>query len=528
MQRNFRSYVLSGNYDAIPVAIAGFFVIQALCAYGGIGVTPDSVVYMSTAQNIHDHGAINDFTNMPVMDFPAFYPIFLSGLAWLTGHTVMQIGPVLNGLLFALLIGVCGWMMNRFTRVSRGYKLILLLFILGSPCLLEVYGYIWSETLYILLSLFFFIGCYRYFQTHRLSWLLCIGVIAGLAGVTRYAGISLAGLGGALMLCDGRLRWGRKKIGHIVLYSFISLAFLALNLYRNYVLTETLAGYREKGLRTLTENLHNYGSVLCDWLPFFNERYGAASLVALLFILFITGIFVYRLARRTGFFSYDTIAISYFVMYTLFILYTATASRFQSLDSRLLSPLFLPWLWGSTIWIPGALQRCPVPWRKGAVALSLIAAVCFLQGEWHEWKENWEGIHYAGIPGFTENTWRDSETMAYVRAHRDSLQQSGTVYSDAFEGLWFLGGGLEAELIPHKDNAEDIRYMLKEDQFTVIWFDDAINEDLIDIDYMRTRKQLVREIHFSDGAIYSFRTPLPADSTTAPPRASPPKAAPPH
>src|ERR1700742_3754715 len=104
MQRNFRSLVLSGNYDAIPVAIVGFFVVQALCAYGGVGISPDSVVYISTAQNIHDHGAINDFTNMPVMDFPAFYPIFLSGLLFLTGHGVPSVGPILDGLLFATVI----------------------------------------------------------------------------------------------------------------------------------------------------------------------------------------------------------------------------------------------------------------------------------------------------------------------------------------------------------------------------------------------------------------------------------------
>src|ERR1700722_3617265 len=136
MTFNLRSLVYSGDYDALPVAIAGFFIIQALCSYGGIGVSPDSVVYISTAQNIHDHGVINDFTNMPVMDFPAFYPIFLGSLLFLTGRSVVTFGPVLDGLLFALLIGVCGWMMNRFSRVSRGYTFILLLFILGSPCLL--------------------------------------------------------------------------------------------------------------------------------------------------------------------------------------------------------------------------------------------------------------------------------------------------------------------------------------------------------------------------------------------------------
>src|SRR6201991_944706 len=109
MKFNLRSIVFSGDYDAVPVAVAGFFVIQALCAYGGIGVSPDSVVYISTAQNIHDHGAINDFTNMPVMDFPAFYPMFLSAVLFLTGHKIQNVGPVLDGLLFATVIGLCGY-----------------------------------------------------------------------------------------------------------------------------------------------------------------------------------------------------------------------------------------------------------------------------------------------------------------------------------------------------------------------------------------------------------------------------------
>src|ERR1700754_2487836 len=191
MKFNLRSIVFSGDYDAVPVAVAGFFVIQALCAYGGIGVSPDSVVYISTAQNIHDHGAINDFTNMPVMDFPAFYPIFLSGIIFLTGKTVLSFGPVLDGLLFGLLIWLCGWMMNRFSTFSRWYKWTILLFIVLSPCLLEIYSMIWSETLFILLSVLFMIVAHRYFQTHSVRWLLVLGLVAALSCVTRYAGVSI-------------------------------------------------------------------------------------------------------------------------------------------------------------------------------------------------------------------------------------------------------------------------------------------------------------------------------------------------
>lgn len=515
MKLNGRSLLLTGDYDAVLVAVAGFFLIQALCAYGGIGISPDSVVYISTAQNVRDHAVVNDFTNMPVMDFPVLYPIFLGGVLKLTGSKVLNFGPVLDGLLFATVIILSGRIMRRFTQVNRLYKLLLLVFIALSPCLLEVYSMIWSETLYLLLTVVFIIAAHHYFQTHTIRALLGMAIVAALACVTRYAGVSLAALGGLLLLCDGRMKWGGRKLGHMALYGAVSLSLLALNLYRNMRLTQTLTGYREPGLTPFSTNIHDFGSVLCDWLPFFNERYQAASVVAVLFILLITGIFVWRLVRRRDFFSFNNLALSYFVVYAGFILATATVSRFQQLDSRLLSPLFLPWLWGSTQWIPAAVDRCRGGWKKVAIVASLAAAGCFIYGELHEFRDNWEGIHYAGIPGYTENSWRQSETMAYVRANKDSLVRSGPVYSDAFEGLWFLAD-VTSDLIPHRDNPEDIRYMMKQDHFTVVWFDDAVNWDLINMDEMRQHKQLVKELHFKDGAIYFFK-----QADTAAPHNSP-------
>ena len=505
MKLKLRQLLLSGDYDAVPAAIAGFILIQLLCSYSGVGVSPDSVVYISTALNIHDHGAINDFSGLPVMDFPVFYPIFLSGVFFLTGGRFIGFAPVLDGLLFATLIGLCGYIMNRFTHATRAYKALLLVFIVLSPCLLEIYSMIWSETLFLLLSVLFIIVAHGYFQTHSLRWLAGMALIAGLSCVTRYAGVSLVALGGLLLVCDGRLRWSLRRFGHWALYGLLALLPLALNILRNFRLTQTLTGYREPGLTSFGANVHDIGSVFSDWLPFFNEHYGASTVVAVVFVLGITGIFLYRLVRHWDFFSYDTLALSYFVVYAGFILATATVSRFQQLDSRLLSPLFLPWLWGSSNWIPGALRRCAARWKKWAVTASLLAAACFIYGEIYDFRDNWEGIHSAGIPGYTESSWRESETIAYVRAHRDSLQKAGLIYSDAFEGLWFLAD-TKADLIPHKDNPDDIRYMMKQDHFTIIWFDDAVNNDLIDVEYMRTRKELVSELHFKDGAIYFFRT----------------------
>ena len=514
MKHSFRSLLSRpGNYDAIPAAIAGYLIIQAFARHGGIGVSPDSVVYISTAANIHNHSVINDFTDMPVMDFPAGYPIFLSGILMLTGRACLEFGPVLNGLLFAGLIWVCGWIMDRFSAPSKWYKWSMLIFIVLSPCLLEIYSMIWSETLFILLSLFFIIACHRYFQRHSTRALVIAAGIAGLACITRYAGVSLVGMGGLLMLCDARLPFRKgsllKKAGHMTLYVLVALAPLALNLYRNRRLTGTFTGYREKGLTSLGENIHDFGSVFCDWLPFFHERYGWATVVGIAFILLITGIFVVRPVKREGFFSYDTIAMSYFIVYTGFILFSATVSRFQQLDSRLLSPLFLPWLWGSTSWIPGALARSPIPCKRVLIVWTIMGAACFFWGEWTTYKLNWNGIRYAGIPGYTEDQWQKSPMMEYIRNNKaDMRTPGGSVYSNAFEGLWLLAD-LQSDLIPHKDIPGDIRDMMKGDHFTVIWFNDSENDDLISIDYIRRYKKLSDQRSFPDGTIYFFTTPPP-------------------
>ena len=128
------------EWDSLLAALAGFLLIYAWTRHGGIGVSPDSVVYMSTASNIRHHGVINDFTATPMMDFPAGYPVFLSFIMLLTGLEPMQFAPVLNGLLFALLIFLSGWIMGKFSSPARWYKLILLSIIVLSPCLLEVYS----------------------------------------------------------------------------------------------------------------------------------------------------------------------------------------------------------------------------------------------------------------------------------------------------------------------------------------------------------------------------------------------------
>jgi hypothetical protein len=494
-----------GNYDAIPAAIAGFLIIYAFSHHGGIGVSPDSVVYISVAANIHDHGTITDFSRGPLMDFPAFYPIFLSGVMFLTGLDCVHFGPVLNGILFASVILLCGWLMEKFSFRSKWYKWILLSIIVFSPCLLEVYSMIWSETLFLVLLLLFIYSCGIYFRSRSNGSLLLMALIAGLACVTRYAGITLIGTGGLLILCDPR-PGSRKKIRDLVLFGLVAFVFLVINLYRNRLVTGTLTGYREKGATPFIRNLHDFGNVFCDWLPLSNNGYDWGGLVGLFWILFFMISFVRRRVKKDRFFSYENIATAYFIVYAVFILFSATFSRFQPLDSRLLSPLFIPWIWGATCWIPAGLAAW-APYRRRIVLIAaVVAAIGFQVGQFLDDYETWDGVRDAGIPGYTEDDWRNSETMNYVRRNKSMLQQPGsTLYSNADDGIWFLTGA-RADMIPHKDFAKDVKEFLAEDHFYLVWFNDGVNPDLLSIPYIAKHKKLASEQVFNDGAVYLFTT----------------------
>jgi hypothetical protein len=491
--------------DSLVAAIAGFLLIYVWTRHSGIGVSPDSIVYMSTAANIRHHGAINDFTGMPMMDFPAGYPAFLSTVMLVTGMEPMQFAPVLNGLMFAGLIFLSGWIMDRFSYPSKWYKWAMLTIILLSPCLLEIYSMLWSETLFLLLILVFFLAARRYHLAHDWKGVLWMGAVAALAGVVRYAGVSLILLGGFLMITDLRTSW-KKKLWHIPVFGLIGISLMVLNIYRNRLVTGTLTGYREKAVTGLGQNLQHFGNVFCDWLPFFDDPYKYPALVGIICLLVCVAAWLFRLVRQHDEYSYDQIATAHFIVYALFILMVASISRFQPLDSRLLSPLFLSWLWGSSSWILPQLRRAGKKGRAGLVVLGFAAAVCMLYGELDLYKFNWEGIKTAGIPGFSEDQWTKSQTMDFIR-HDPELHKPGvSIYSNAFEGIWFLTG-VVSDLIPHKDLPWDIKDMMKENHFYVVWFDDATNADLLSVETIGQTKHKEKEYHFNDGAVYYFTTP---------------------
>src|ERR1700761_2095496 len=157
--------------DLIVFPIAGFIAVYLFTKYSGIGVSPDSIMYTSAARNWNAHGSLITFNNTPITDFPVFYPVFLGLELFITGIDPIKAGPILNGLLFAATILLSRRAINRFVPCSIVYRWLMLTAIVLSPALLEVYTFLWSETLFILVILFFIVAARQYFVKHTLATL---------------------------------------------------------------------------------------------------------------------------------------------------------------------------------------------------------------------------------------------------------------------------------------------------------------------------------------------------------------------
>jgi hypothetical protein len=169
----------------------------------GLGLSDDSIAYIAGARSLLAGNGYREAwlgTNQPVTHFPPGFSSALTFLGWF-GLDPLRGARFLNAVLFGLnagLLGILGW---RMTPSLTAGLVLAALFVLNSD-LLQVHTVAMSEPLFIFLSLLSFWMFDLYFELPPSSvgrgvagewwWLAACGVFAGLAYLTRYAGLALA------------------------------------------------------------------------------------------------------------------------------------------------------------------------------------------------------------------------------------------------------------------------------------------------------------------------------------------------
>jgi hypothetical protein len=295
----------------------------------------------------------------------------------------------------------------------------------------------------------------------------------------------------------------KQKAVDIVLYAIISPLFLVINLLRNYSLSRTMTGGREQSISSLKENMHDAGSVFYDWVPFLHGHYKGTGWLFILVIAALIFICCRQFINNRQLVSYENMAAFFSLVYLLFIVIIASVSRFETLNSRFLSPVFIPLLWTCTNWIIRVYRRLTGSKRYALMAGVIIAFLLFQYGQLAADYETWDGVKDAGIPGYTEDQWRYSETVLFVQNDSLPFKPGYTIYSDANDAIYFFTGRT-GNFLPHKEYVPGLKEFLADPHCYVVWFDDGENPDLVNKEFIIKVKKMKLLKQFSDGAIYGY------------------------
>ncbi|WP_295671244.1 hypothetical protein [uncultured Mucilaginibacter sp.] len=488
------------NLDSFIAACIGFFAIYLYTAYSGVGISPDSIMYASTATNIQSHFSLLTFNKTPLTFFPVFYPFFLGAIQFITGADPIKAGAMIDATLFAVVIFTTGWIMSKFVAHSRIYKWLILGAIILSPGLLEIYTYLWSETLFILEIMLFIIAYWRYLQTHTLKSLLWVAIITAIACITRYVGITIIGVGGLMLLVDDHLPWWKKKVGHALFYGFISISLLVANLIVNSTATGLSTGTREPSITPFKDNLYYIGTVIVDWGALSNKAYPFAILIASIVLLALIAVLLWK-AFKGKINSYENIVIAFTIVYGLFILIWASFQRFERINSRLLSPMFIPLLIACTYWVPDVLNLVKSKAKYILAGIAIILMVAFEYSTYQADYQRYDDEGDYGVPGYSDDDWNKSEFVVYLKQHKNIYKPGAPIFSDANEAV-YLFTGTSSELIPHKFFQKDVQKFYAHKQFYLIWFDNLYNTELVNLPDIMKNKKLVKIGAAKEGEIY--------------------------
>ena len=258
---------------------------------------------------------------------------------------------------------------------------------------------------------------------------------------------------------------------------------------------------REKSLSPVTRILHDTGTVFYDWLPFFNHNYSRAGVISVVVAGILMFTLVWQFIQRKRLATYENIAAMFALIYLTFMVTMASVSRFERLNSRLLSPAFIPLLWICSSWIVPVAQKVAPSKRKWVFLTGLLLLFFFQFGQFSADYETWDGVKDAGIPGYTEDQWKYSPTVQFIEKDSLPFKKGYAIYSNANDAVYFFTGR-QGWFLPNKENLKGVTDFFNNPRCYVIWFNDGDNPDLIGKNFIINTKKMKQVKQFEDGAIY--------------------------
>ncbi len=492
--------MLFKNLDSLIAAVIGMTGVLLLTQHGGVGISPDSIYYISASHSLMAGNGFMQFDDSPFVLFPLIYPSFLALIEYIFRTDIVVLAPYINACLFGVTIFLSSSMLEKM-KLLKWVKWIILLLIALSAGLLEIYTMLWSETLFITEIIIFIWCCFYYFKNSTLKNLWGVACIAALAADTRLAGVTVIITGGLLIVLSRELK-GIKKWNHFFIYSLVSSSLLTINLVRNFLVATSFTGARQKGDTPILMNVKYFGEVIGDWFSLSKISNLSPLFFGLIFIFLLSAISIYRYSKKIEHNSFEKISACFTWVYLMFMLLSATFSKYEAINNRLLAPFFIPVLFTVGFYSISFIEWVKKPKLKYLISTLIALAGFFIIYNYYNGvvtthQQNKEG----GIGGYGEDDWLYSDLLLSVQKDSSCFIQGIPVYANASHAVYFYTKR-HLSILPETKHVKQLQEFYELPQNILIWLTNEDNPAIETLDAIKIHKNLTVIKQYKDGFIF--------------------------
>ncbi len=398
-------------FIALATLVAGTFIIR-YAADNGIGVSPDSVAYIKTAESLLAGNGFYYFDE-PLTHFPPLYPLLLAGSAIFSQKVAIS-AEWLHGILYGLNALLFGLAIYFSTRRSLLAMVLGILLFFSPQALLHIHSFAWSEPPFLTFALILFISLGFYHKQRKWYWFAIAALSLGFLMVTRYAGIAFVPVAAVCLYFCNNLPI-KQKIKDTVLFLFLAFIPLGLWMVRNIFLTHA-ATDREfiyhpitvKHLITLINTIHSF------YLPQFESSHanGVELLIVVMLMIFMLAKLIKQspnlLKAEPSRLYMILFGYLFSAIYVAFLLLSISFyDAYTPLDERILFPVYIFF----TISIFSTIHE--YSHTSGARNAWLVLLVCsffIVRINLPTVIETARGFHTTGL-GYNKVSWNQSQTL---------------------------------------------------------------------------------------------------------------------
>ena len=417
----------------------------------GIGISPDSTVYINVARNLLKGYGFSNPPGTPMTHYPPFYPMVLS-LSALWGQDPLDGARGIHAFLFWATLVLAGWIIYRETHGSMIASISGLLLLLASNTIIYVYSFAWSESLFMLLCLAGLLSLREYIEQTHVGLLLLSSLLVGFAFLTRYVGISVT-ITCCLCILLMSILGLYKRLIIAAGFGMMTLFPVSLWVLRNSLVAGTLTNRSLVSHPVTLQHVNAGISTISRWFFMpqdwpFEVKSGLLGAFAVIVLIACVSLLQYNLKmkgnKRIVFFP--SIFIIFLFSYLVFLGFSISyIDAHTPLDNRILSPLYI-------IGVIALVCLSYHIWfyygKRKVVAISLLfISFSFLIAQVLHSVPLVASLHYNGS-GYADKYWKNSPIIGVVKSLPDNL----VIFTNGPDPIDILTGKT-SQMIPGKVDA---------------------------------------------------------------------------